>query len=145
MASGFPVIASDIAAHHEICGQAVMYLSRFSAEELALRIVQVARSDSLRRQLADRGSARSQYFSWENTSVKLLISPESWQIFRQPTSHCLAWQSDDRMLFECFHSTANDGQRLDSEQPLLARGSNVEAISNPAEWRESATELAHKV
>src|SRR5437667_4583000 len=54
----------------------------------------------------------------KNTSVKLLISPESWQIFRQPTSHCLAWQSDDRMLFECFHSTANDGQRLDSEQLL---------------------------
>src|SRR5438445_9673780 len=81
----------------------------------------------------------------KNTSVKLLISPESWQIFRQPTSHCLAWQSDDRMLFECFHSTANDGQRLDSEQPLLARGSNVEAISNPAEWRERATELAHKL
>jgi len=42
-----------------------MYFSRFSAEELALRIVQVARSDSLRRQLADRGSARSQDFSWE--------------------------------------------------------------------------------
>src|SRR5207245_9913336 len=65
MASGFPVIASDIAAQHEICGQAAMYFSRFSAEELALRIVQVARSDSLRRQLADRGSARSQDFSWE--------------------------------------------------------------------------------
>ena len=65
MASGLPVIASDIAAHHEICGQAAMYFSRFSAEELALRIVQVARSDSLRRQLADRGSARSQDFSWE--------------------------------------------------------------------------------
>src|SRR2546425_5501448 len=65
MASGLPVIASDIAAHHEICGQAAMYFSRFSAEELALRIVQVARSDSLRRQLAECGSVRSQDFSWE--------------------------------------------------------------------------------
>src|SRR5207247_2710737 len=65
MASGLPVIASDIAAHREICGRAAMYFSRFSAEELALRVAQVAKSDSLRRQLADRGSARSQDFSWE--------------------------------------------------------------------------------
>ena len=65
MASGLPVIASDIAAHREICGQAAVYFSRFSAEELALRVAQVAKSDSLRRQLADRGSARSQDFSWK--------------------------------------------------------------------------------
>jgi glycosyltransferase involved in cell wall biosynthesis len=65
MASSLPVIASDIAAHREICGRAAMYFSRFSAEELALRIVQVATSDSLRRQLTECGSARSQDFSWE--------------------------------------------------------------------------------
>jgi glycosyltransferase involved in cell wall biosynthesis len=65
MASGLPVIASDIAAHREICGQAAMYFSRFSAKELALRIAQVAKSDSLRRQLAECGSARSHDFSWE--------------------------------------------------------------------------------
>jgi glycosyltransferase involved in cell wall biosynthesis len=65
MASGLPVIASDIAAHREICGQAAMYFSRFSAEELALRVAQVAKSDSLRRQLAECGSVRSRDFSWE--------------------------------------------------------------------------------
>ena len=65
MASGLPVIASDIAVHREVCGQAAMYFARFSAEELASRIAQVAQSDALRRQLSEHAAVRSQDFSWE--------------------------------------------------------------------------------
>src|SRR5437667_40038 len=36
-------------------------------------------------------------------------------------------------------------RRLTRLEPPYWRGSNVEAISNPAEWRKSATELAPKV
>jgi glycosyltransferase involved in cell wall biosynthesis len=65
MASGLPIVASDIRVHREICGPAAMYFARFSAEELALRTSQVANSDSLRRELAGYGALRSQQFSWE--------------------------------------------------------------------------------
>ena len=41
MACGLPVIASDIPAHREICRSAV-YFDRFSAEQLAQRILEIA-------------------------------------------------------------------------------------------------------
>ncbi len=41
MACGLPVIASDIPAHREICRSAV-YFDRFSAEQLAQRVLEIA-------------------------------------------------------------------------------------------------------
>jgi len=45
MASGLPVIASDLAVHREICGEAAVYFPRFAPESLAERIMQVCGSD----------------------------------------------------------------------------------------------------
>ncbi len=44
MASGLPVIASDLSVHREICGEAAVYFPRFSAEDLAERVFHAARS-----------------------------------------------------------------------------------------------------
>jgi glycosyltransferase involved in cell wall biosynthesis len=65
MASGLPVVASDLPVHREVCGQAALYFQRFSAEELAQQCFRLGRSGDLRRDLVDRGLTRSHDFSWE--------------------------------------------------------------------------------
>ena len=64
MASGLPVVASDLALHREICGAAAVYFPRFSPAELASRILQVANSVELGRALAGFGRRRASDFSW---------------------------------------------------------------------------------
>ncbi len=72
MACGLPVVASDLAVHREICGDAAIYFPRFSPEELAARVCRVAASDRLSQQLSDRGRERSQDFSWDKHVAELL-------------------------------------------------------------------------
>jgi glycosyltransferase involved in cell wall biosynthesis len=64
MAAGLPVVASDSAVHREICGEAAVYFSRFSPDELATQVLRVVRSESLARGLSSRGGLRSLEFSW---------------------------------------------------------------------------------
>jgi glycosyltransferase involved in cell wall biosynthesis len=64
MASGLPVVASDLPVHREICEDAATYFPRFSPEELAARVCQLAAADDLLTQLADRGRERAHDFSW---------------------------------------------------------------------------------
>jgi glycosyltransferase involved in cell wall biosynthesis len=65
MSSGLPVVASDIAVHREICGAAAVYFPRFSADELAQRVVAVAGSSELAGRLAQAGIERAAAFSWK--------------------------------------------------------------------------------
>jgi len=65
MASGVPVVASDIRVHREICGAAAIYFHPFSHRELASRLADLADSDEDQRQLAGSGRKRSLDFSWE--------------------------------------------------------------------------------
>jgi glycosyltransferase involved in cell wall biosynthesis len=64
MASGLPVVASDLAVHREICGDAALYFPRFSPELMAEQVLQVYQSSTLRQQLSDAGLKRSRDFSW---------------------------------------------------------------------------------
>jgi len=72
MASGVPVIASDIAVHREICGDAAAYFPRFSAEALSEVILQVAGSPEAMRRMAAFGLKRSGQFSWKAHVEKIL-------------------------------------------------------------------------
>ena len=65
MASRLPVVASDIAVHREICGDAALYFPRFSPEALAVSVMQVLRSAELAKHMADAGLNRSRQFSWK--------------------------------------------------------------------------------
>lgn len=76
MASGLPVVASDLPVHREICEDAAIYFQRFSPEELAARVCQVAGSAALSTQLSDRGRKRSQDFSWSRHVDELLALAE---------------------------------------------------------------------
>jgi glycosyltransferase involved in cell wall biosynthesis len=65
MASGLPVVASDLPVHREVCGEAALYFPRFSSQELAEQVLRLEASPDLRRALIERGRTRSREFSWE--------------------------------------------------------------------------------
>ncbi len=73
MASGLPVIASDLAAHREICGDAAQYFPRFEPDILAQRIMQLCESPQQRAEMRGKGILRSRDFSWDK-HVERLIS-----------------------------------------------------------------------
>jgi len=64
MASGVPVVASDLAVHREICGDAAVYFPKFSPETLAETVATVALSPEKMRSMSTIGLQRSQQFSW---------------------------------------------------------------------------------
>jgi glycosyltransferase involved in cell wall biosynthesis len=71
MASGLPVVASDLAVHREICGDAAVYFSRFASEALAACVQQVARPEKSG-PMAVAGQERSRIFSWKAHVEKIL-------------------------------------------------------------------------
>jgi glycosyltransferase involved in cell wall biosynthesis len=64
MASGLPVIASDIPVNRELCGDAAMYFAPFDDEDCARQIGLVMDDAELRRRLAEDGLRRVEKFSW---------------------------------------------------------------------------------
>lgn len=72
MASGLPIVAADSAVHREICRDAAIYSPRFSPDELAGHIRQVATSAELSKQLSQSGLGRARGFSWRRHVDELL-------------------------------------------------------------------------
>ena len=72
MASGLPVIASDLAVHREICGDAAVYFPRFSSEKLAEAVAQVLRSEEASKRMVAIGLDRAHSFSWKTHVERVL-------------------------------------------------------------------------
>jgi glycosyltransferase involved in cell wall biosynthesis len=72
MASGLPVIASDLPVHREVCGEAALYFPRFSPENLAETILRAAQSTKQTAAMRERGLLRSRDFSWDKHVTELL-------------------------------------------------------------------------
>jgi glycosyltransferase involved in cell wall biosynthesis len=72
MASGLPVLASDLPVHREICRDAALYFPRFSSDALAALIVSTAQSEHQFAALRQAGLSRSQDFSWDKHVDELL-------------------------------------------------------------------------
>jgi glycosyltransferase involved in cell wall biosynthesis len=72
MASGLPVVASDLAVHREICGEAALYFPRFSPELLAEQVMQASRSEAQSTSMREKGIVRSRDFSWDRHVDELL-------------------------------------------------------------------------
>ena len=72
MAMALPVIASDLAVHREICGDAAAYFSRFSETSLASVVAQIVRSPDTSKKMMASGLERSRQFSWKNHVKEIL-------------------------------------------------------------------------
>jgi glycosyltransferase involved in cell wall biosynthesis len=65
MAAGLPVVASDLAVHREVCGDAALYFPAFSPDLLAETVCRVAQSREVCGKMSERGLQRSGDFSWK--------------------------------------------------------------------------------
>lgn len=72
MASGLPIIASDIAVHREICRDAALYFPCFSPEHLAETVIQASQSAEQSAAMRAAGLSRSRDFSWDKHVQELL-------------------------------------------------------------------------
>jgi len=72
MASGVPVITSNLSAMPEVCGDAAIYFNPSSPEDIAEKIDQVLSNEDLRTKLIDEGLKRAASFSWEKSAKEHL-------------------------------------------------------------------------
>jgi glycosyltransferase involved in cell wall biosynthesis len=72
MASGLPIVVSDLPVHREICGDAALYFPRFSPHDLAVEISRVAQSQDLTENLSASGRLRSRAFSWRRHADQII-------------------------------------------------------------------------
>ena len=77
MASGLPVVASDLPVHHEICRDAALYFPPFSPGDLAKAVLEVINSSEQRRKMSARGVEQSGRFSWARHVQELVALAQS--------------------------------------------------------------------
>lgn len=72
MASGVPVVASDLQVCREICRDAALYFLPDDPETLATHVLAVLREQAIAQTLSSRGLRYAQDFSWDNTARQLV-------------------------------------------------------------------------
>ena len=73
MASGLPIIASDIPVHREICADAAVYFDPLDPDDLADKIVALSNNKNLFQDLREEGMKRvKMYFNWKDHVVRLV-------------------------------------------------------------------------
>jgi glycosyltransferase involved in cell wall biosynthesis len=72
MASGLPIVASDIAVNRELCAGAAVYFPVFDAGACAEAIRRVRNDESLRQRLGAEGLRRAGDFTWQTHVAKLV-------------------------------------------------------------------------
>jgi len=65
MASGVPVLASDIPALREVAGSAALFVNPHNIEEISSLIDKLINDEGLRDELVVKGLKRVEYFNWE--------------------------------------------------------------------------------
>ena len=68
MASGTPVITSNVSALAEVAGDAALLIDPASVDELASALVRLLEDEALRHDLRARGLARSREFNWRRVA-----------------------------------------------------------------------------
>ncbi|MEO8065978.1 MAG: glycosyltransferase family 1 protein [Candidatus Doudnabacteria bacterium] len=77
MASGVPVVVSNVSSLPEVVGDAGALVDPDSTESIAEGLLSVLMDDNLRQQMIVKGLARAKRFTWENTARKTLEVFES--------------------------------------------------------------------
>lgn len=68
MQSGVPVLAGNLTALPEVCGNAGLLVDPFDVDAIARGLMRLDKDDTLRQEMIVKGFTQSQKFSWENTS-----------------------------------------------------------------------------
>jgi len=68
MASGCPVVVSNVASLPEVCGDAAYYVNPYDVESIADGIYKVVSDKELRENLVQKGLERAKLFSWEKSA-----------------------------------------------------------------------------
>jgi len=71
MASGTPVVTSNVSSLPEVAGDAAVLVNPYDPEAIADGIYQVLTDEQLRRGLRQRGIARARQFSWEDAARRV--------------------------------------------------------------------------
>jgi alpha-1,3-rhamnosyl/mannosyltransferase len=74
MASGVPVISSDVASLPEVGGDSVLYVNPNQTEQITHALKTVLEDDHYRQELSEKGLARAQLFSWGRTVQETLLA-----------------------------------------------------------------------
>jgi glycosyltransferase involved in cell wall biosynthesis len=93
MAAGLPVIASDLAVHREVCGDAALYFPTFSPDLLAETVCRVALSRELSGKMSERGLERSGEFSWKKHVSQIVEVAEQLLSQSARGSECVVRES----------------------------------------------------
>ena len=72
MASGLPIMASDLEVHREVCADAALYFPRFAYDNLAENIATLTRDQARCERLKQAGFQRVADFSWSR-HVQMLL------------------------------------------------------------------------
>lgn len=72
MASGLPIVASDMAVNRELCGDAGAYFDTFDAEDAARVLGAVLNDEARRATMRQASLKRALHFSWEGYVRQLL-------------------------------------------------------------------------
>jgi len=72
MASGLPVVASDLAVHREVCEDAAEYFPRFNSSALAERAAEILASGDLWSSKAERARIRARAFRWDKHVAEIV-------------------------------------------------------------------------
>ncbi len=77
MASGVPVVVSNISSLPEVAGEAGVLVDPNSVDSIAEGLLEVITNNDLRQKMIEKGLTRAKQFSWENTAKKTLEVFES--------------------------------------------------------------------
>lgn len=77
MAAGAPVVASDIAAHREVAGEAVLFFDPLSVDALVYDLRRLCSDKILRDTLKEKGVARVNDFSWQKAAER------TWRVIEE--------------------------------------------------------------
>ena len=72
MASGCPVVASNLSCIPEVCGEAARYVNPHFPAEMAQGILEVLTQQDLRQDLIQKGFQRAECYNWDQTVAEVV-------------------------------------------------------------------------
>lgn len=73
MRTAVPIVCSDIPVHHEVCGDAAVYVDPARQDEAEAGMRRVIEDPELRIELCDAGKVRASSFSWTSSAERFAL------------------------------------------------------------------------